>query len=343
VSDASNARPAAGRSLAIGLGLAVVGAVGTYVGLTAFTADDGWWKYAVVAVAIVFVYNGLQRACRAVFGPTFQFGLWLSIVWMGLIVSGAVFADLLPLAESRDVSKALLEPIDLRPNLFSRHPLGTDGQGLDILGGILYGGRVSLAIGVGAIVIGVAVGMLLGVSAGHYRGWLDRTISFVTDSMLAFPPLVFLLAVVAAFNPTIVTVTLALAVLAIPTYIRLARANTLVHAQREFVLAARALGERDRSIVWRELVPNVALPVASFSVLLVAAFIVAEASLSFLGLSVTRPNPTWGNMIAAAQDDFRTIPHGVFTPGAVLFMTVLALNRIGDAARLRWDPREAKV
>ena len=326
-----------------GLALLAVGGFGLFWSLDVMTASDGIPKYALAAVALVCLYVGLDLATSAAFGARFDLGLWLSVAWMVAIIGGAALAGVLPLAESKDVSKALLEPINQRPDLFSSHPLGTDGQGLDILGGILYGARVSLTIGVGAVVIGVAVGMLAGVTAGHRRGKVDGVVSFLTDSMLAFPPLVFLLAVVAAFSPTILTVMLALAVLAIPTFIRLSRANTLVFAQREFVLAARALGERDRSIVWRELVPNVALPVASFGFLLVAAFIVAEASLSFLGLSVARPNPTWGNMIAAGQEDFQTEPHVVFVPGAVLFLTVFTLNRIGEDARRRWDPREAKV
>lgn len=323
--------------------LLLAGALGLLWSLSVMTAADGLPKYALAAVSVACLYVGLDLVTTAAFGHRFDLELWLSVIWMVVIIGGAALAGVLPLAESKDVSKALHEPIDQRPDLLSSHPLGTDGQGLDILGGILYGARVSLTIGVGAVLIGVAVGMLAGVTAGHRRGKVDGVVSFLTDSMLAFPPLVFLLAVVAAFSPTILTVMLALAVLAIPTFIRLSRANTLVYAQREFVLAARALGERDRSIVWRELVPNVALPVASFGFLLVAAFIVAEASLSFLGLSVQRPNPTWGNMIAAGQSDFQTVPHVVFVPGAVLFLTVYALNRIGEDARRRWDPREAKV
>ena len=114
-------------------------------------------------------------------------------------------------------------------------------------------------------------------------------------------------------------------------------------SQREFVLAARALGDRNRNIMFRELLPNVLLPIVSYGFLVVAVLIVAEASLSFLGLSVQRPNPTWGNMIAAGQDDFDQHPHVVFIPGAVLFLTVFAFNRLGDRARDLWDPRQAKL
>ena len=323
--------------------LTIVGLAALMVSLLALTADDGIARYLVAAAAVVVLHVGVDVLAVRWFGPRFELGLWLSIAWLTLVVTGAAIADLLPLKESSDLSKALLEPIEARPDVFSGHPLGTDAQGLDILGGILYGGRVSLTIGVGAILIGVTVGLLVGVTAGYYRGRIDTAVSFLTDSVLAFPPLILLLAIAATFTPSVTSVTLGLSMLAIPSYIRLTRADTLTFAQREFVLSARALGERDRDVILRELVPNVLLPVASFSFLLIAAFIVAEASLSFLGLSVSRPNPTWGNMIAAGQDQFDETPHLVFVPGAVLFLTVSSLNRLGEYARMRWDPREAKL
>jgi peptide/nickel transport system permease protein len=117
----------------------------------------------------------------------------------------------------------------------------------------------------------------------------------------------------------------------------------MLFAQREFVLAARALGGRNRRIIFRELLPNVALPLVSYGFIVVAALIVAEASLSFLGLSIQRPTPTWGNMIAAGQADFDKHPHLVFIPGTVLFITVFALNKVGDKARRLWDPRKSSL
>jgi peptide/nickel transport system permease protein len=144
-------------------------------------------------------------------------------------------------------------------------------------------------------------------------------------------------------QPSVRTVTAALAILTIPTYVRLARANTLVVAQKEFVTAAASLGARGRRVVVREILPNVAVPILSYSFVIVAALIVAEASLSFLGLSVARPEPTWGNMIAAGQPDFERVPHLVFVPGVVLFTTVVALNRVGEAVRATLDPRVARI
>ena len=321
--------------------LAICAAV-TGVALIAMGADVLETTTAVIRVALVAAGVAAIMFCfanvaRATFGPGFELGLWLSLFWLLVLGLAATFADLLPLSESRNVAETLSTPTLLRPDLFSAHPLGTDKQGLDILGGVVYGARVSLVVSMGAVAIGVIIGGLVGVTAGYYRGKTEAMVNVMTDSLLAFPPLILLLAMVAVLQPTVRNVTIALGVLGIPTYIRLSRANTLVLAQREFVLSARAMGASDRRIIARELIPNVARPVLAYGFIVIGVLIVAEASLSFLGLSIQRPNPTWGNMIAAAQEDFRRHPHAVFGPGLVLCVTVCALNRVGDAARNLWD------
>lgn len=321
----------------------VAGAAAMTVGSYLLTAATGPIRIVFVLGGLALALRGLSRTGKALRGQQFDLSLWLSVVWLAFVVALAGAADLLPLGESRSASAALVQPSLARPDLFSAHPLGTDRQGLDLLGGVAYGARVSLTVGVGAVVIGMLVGGMIGVTAGFYRGRVERLVAVVTDSMLAFPPLILLLALVAVLEPSVRNVTVALAVLGIPTYIRLARANTLVFVQREFVLAARALGARDRRIIIRELIPNVALPVFSFGFIMVAVLVVAEASLSFLGLSVQRPDPTWGNMIAAGQADLDRNPHLIFVPGIVLFATVYALNRVGDEARSMWDPRRSSL
>jgi peptide/nickel transport system permease protein len=155
--------------------------------------------------------------------------------------------------------------------------------------------------------------------------------------------LVLLLAVAAVLPRNTRNITLALALLTIPSYVRLARANTLVLAQRDFVLAAKAVGAGNRRIIVRELLPGVLAPLLSFAFIVIAVVIVAEASLSFLGLSIPRPKPTLGNMIASGQSRFETIPHLVFVPAVFLFAVVLALNRLGEEARRRLDPRDSKM
>ncbi len=319
-----------------------LGAVVLWIALGAIT-DPTALRLAVAVVGLVAMYFGIDAIAKRLVSPTFETDFWLSAGWLVLVVLLAVFADLLPLAEARDPSLTLTQPSRERPDLFSSHPLGTDSQALDILGGVIYGARVSLQVSLIAVTVGTVIGGLIGVTSGYFRGKLDGGVGILTDTLLAFPPLIFLLAVVTAFEPGVITISLALALLGIPTYTRLARANTLAFAQREFVLAARALGAKPGRIILRELVPNVVRPLLSYSFIIVAVLIVAEASLSFLGVGIQRPTPTWGNMIAAGQGQLETTPHVVFVPGAVMFITVFCLNRVGDKARAAWDPKQSAL
>jgi len=296
-------------------------------------------RLAIAAAGAIGAVRGARILASDIAGHPVDVGFWLAAGWLLLLLLSAVFADLLPLGEASDVSKTLLEPTLVRPDLLSSHPLGTDRQGLDILAGVIYGARVSLLVGLGAVAIGAFVGGAIGLLAGFYRRGLDRGVAILSDSMMAFPPLVFLMAMVAVLQPSARNVTIALGIISIPSYIRLVRANTMTLAKREFVLASRALAADDRRILLREILPNVVLPVVSYSFVIVAVLIVSEATLSFLGLSIQRPNPTWGNLIAAGQSDFDQYPHLVFGPGAVLFITVFALNRVGDRMRLWWEPK----
>ena len=270
-------------------------------------------------------------------------GTVLALAWLGVVILGAIVVDWLPLAEARDPSLALLNPSNQAPELFSEFPLGTDSQGLDILGGLLYGARVSLVVGVGGVIIGALIGGALGLVAGYKGGWADRSVSVLTDTLLAFPSLVLLIALVTVLNPTLPNVTLALGVMVTPSYARLVRANAMSFAQREFVTAARSLGAGEIRIMLREVTPNILQAVFSYSFMMIAVLIVAEASLSYLGLSIPRPEPTWGNMIAAGQSDFQTYPFLVGVPGVVLFLTVLSLNQVGEAAGRKWNPTAAKI
>jgi peptide/nickel transport system permease protein len=333
------------RATAIPLGLAsfAAGIAAIVVATMGLNKSDATVRVLLSLAGLVVNYLGLRLLVGAIFGPRFDLSLWLCILWLGTVGGSAAIADLLPLRETKNPSKTLLEPILQRPDIFSGHPLGTDRNGLDVLGGVIYGARISLIVGIGAVIIGMILGSALGIAAGYYRGRFETVASVITDSMLAFPPLILLMAMVAVLAPSVRSVTISLAILGIPTYVRLSRANTLMFSQREFVLAARALGDTNRSIMTRELLPNVVLPILSFGFIQVAVLMAAEASLSFLGLSVQRPNPTWGNMIAAERDRFQEFPHMVFVPGAILFLTVLAFNRVGDRARELWDPRESKI
>jgi peptide/nickel transport system permease protein len=313
------------------------------VGTLGLEHGNGAVRVAAVVVGLACVYRGVDGLAKRVLGRAFDTGAWACSVWLGLLVGGAVLADWLPLAEARDVSKTLTTPILLRPDLFSAHPLGTDNQGLDLLGEVLYGARVSLVVGVGGALLAMTIGGLLGITAGYFRGKVDRATSLFSDAFLALPPLILLLALVAFLGANVRNLTFALALVSVPAYIRFVRGNTLALSEREFVTAARALGAPRRRILFRELVPNLVLPLLSYTFIVVATLIVAEAGLSFLGLGVQRPDPTWGNMIAAGQASLETDPHLVFVPGVVLFITVLSISRVGEKVRRRWDSRVQQI
>jgi peptide/nickel transport system permease protein len=319
---------------AITLGLA--GSLAVLVaGLESWFGLGGTPRLIVCGLALVGTAVLGLRFLHRIFGAEAHVELWLSAGWLGLLTLAAIFADLLPLAEAREPKNTLTDPILLRPDLFSHHPFGTDRLALDILGGVIYGARVSLVVGVGAVAIGMAIGLPLGMLAGYYRRHVETAIDFVTNVMLAFPPIVLLLAMVSVVKPSMYTVAGILGVITIPIYIRIAKLNTTQYAKRDFILAAQVSGAKNRRILARELLPCVLPPVLAYGVVVVAVAIVAEASLSFLGLSIQRPEPTWGNMIAAGQDTYTKNPHLVFVPGTVLVVTVLALNHVNQVLRRR--------
>nr|WP_249420089.1 ABC transporter permease [Rhabdothermincola salaria] len=182
----------------------------------------------------------------------------------------------------------------------------------------------------------MTLGGTFGLISGYLRGASDAVIGVVTNVLLAFPPLVLLLALAAVLPRTSRNQALALALLVIPINVRLARATTLSFAQREFVLAARAIGAKRRRIMIGELLPNVFVPLFSYAFIVIAVLIVAEASLSFLGLGIPPPSPTWGNMIAEGRNGvFEREPHLVLVPAGALFLTVLSFNLVGERMRAR--------
>lgn len=303
-----------------------------------------WLSVVLVLLGVVGVYQGAATLSRVAFGDSFDFPLWLAIGWLVLIIGAALLAPLLPLGEHEDTAATLFEPSYAPLDLSSAHPLGTNNFGLDLLARVIYGARVSLTVSIVAVTIGVLVGGTVGLLAGYFRGKVDAVVGIFTNSLLAVPPLVLLLALASVLDPSLRNIAFALAVLAIPTMVRLARANTLVFVQREFVLAARAMGARRWRIMFRELMPNVAVPLLSYAMVVVAVLIVAEASLSFLGLGIPQPSPSWGNSIAEGQGSvMEQHPHIVLVPGMALFLTVFSFNLVGEKARKRWDPRKTQV
>lgn len=343
-------RTRGGQRVLVGVLTVVVGIVVTWLSLVTFGDAEGIVKVPLCLVGVGAMLGGVHLVCTGIWGTQFETGFWLSVVWVIGLALAATFADLLPLAEHSDTAKTIAEPGKLRPDLFSEHPLGTNNFSLDLLAQSIYGARVSLLTAVFAVVISIIIGGAIGMLAGYFRGWADTGIGVLSDSLLAFPPLILLVALAAVFgipdsvSDAIFKTGIALAIVSVPTMIRLSRANTLVFAQREFVLASRSMGASNMRIVFRELLPNVILPIISYAFIIVAVLIIAEGSLSFLGLGLRQPEPTWGNMIAQADlTTLRDHPHIALVPGMFMFITVYAFNRIGERARSAWDPRESKV
>jgi peptide/nickel transport system permease protein len=263
-------------------------------------------------------------------GPRF----WIPLVWAAMVVVLAATANLLPLQSPIETD---FTAISNWPD--SSHWFGTDQLGRDIFSRAVFGARISLTVGLLAPAFGLGVGMSLGLAAGYFRGRTESIIAAAMDAIMAFPGILIVLAVTAYVGANSAILILLLGFLTIPAFMRVARANTLVFAQREFVLAALAMGATHRRVLMLEILPNVAIPMLIYALLVVSRIIVVEGVLSFLGLSVPPPQPTWGNMIADGQADLATLPYIAFIPSALMVLTVLSVNLIGERLRARTDVR----
>lgn len=283
--------------------------------------------------------------------PGLGVGGWIAAGWLIFIGALALLAPVLPLDSPRAAGAGRGLPF-----FTDGHILGTDRSQRDVLSRLIFGARASLSIGLGAIAIGLIVGGTLGLIAGFRRGKLDTALSSVFDILLAFPQLVLALSLVAFLRPpaaggeesggsltSVQILIIALGIVAIPLLARITRSTTLSWAQREFVLAARAQGAKGGRIMIREILPNVLPAMFSIALLSIAIAIIAEGGLSLLGVGVESPTPSWGNMITE-NSAVRTSPlNALFTPIAALFLTVMALNYLGDAIRAKYDIRESAL
>jgi len=259
----------------------------------------------------------------------------LGLVLVALVVSGAVLAPwIAPFDPLRgDLRNAyLLEP-------GGRFLLGTDTQGRDVLSRVLYGARLSLAVGLVSQSVAVVLGVLLGLLAGYYGRWVDAVVMRLADVTLAFPTLLLLVAVAAAVRPSLIMIFLVIGAVGWAGMARLVRGQVLTLRAAEFVVAARALGARDRRVLLRHLLPNVRTQVIIAATLGVAGAIMAEAALSFVGLGAQPPTPSWGAMVADGRDFIRVAPWVSFAPGIAIGLAVLGFNLVGDALRETFDPK----
>jgi peptide/nickel transport system permease protein len=285
------------------------------------------------------VWRSFRRHKPAMVGATILLVLALA----------AIFA---PLVSPYDPKKTDLDSMLEPPSLI--HPMGTDELGRDLLTRILYGGRVSLSIGILAMGLAVTVGAIIGGVGGFYGGWVDNILMRFTDMMLSFPQLFVLIILSLALRDipipalrgtafaSVLTIVLVIAVLAWMQVARLVRASFLSLKEKEFTEASRCVGASNGRIMARHLLPNALSPIIVAATFRVATSIITESGLSYLGFGVQPPTPTWGNMLKNAQDQMTRAPWTAIFPGLMIFVTVIAINFIGDGLRDALDPYKSE-
>jgi peptide/nickel transport system permease protein len=254
-------------------------------------------------------------------------------ICLALIVASAVFA---PLLSSHD-PQLLAPALRLKPSS-EQFLLGTDAFGRDVMARILYGGRISLLIGLGSAILSIGVGLLIGLVSGFFK-WVDAVLMRVMDGLMAIPSILLAIAVVSLSGASLVTVMIAITIPEIPRVARLVRSVVLSAREEPYVEAAISVGSSLPKIMWRHLMPNTIAPLIVQGTYVCASAILTEAILSFLGAGISPETPTWGNMMAEGRAYFQIKPSLIFWPGLLLSLAILSVNLIGDAARDALDPR----
>jgi peptide/nickel transport system permease protein len=265
------------------------------------------------------------------------FRLPAAVVALAVVLAIAVLAVFAPLIAPLDPLATSFVLVRKAPS--AMHWFGTDEVGRDMLSRVIWGGRASLAAGVISVSIAIGLGLPLGMVAGYAGGWIDAIVSRITDAMLAIPFLILAIALAAFLGPSLGNAMIAIGITATPIFVRLARGQVMNVRAEDYVEAARALGNPPARILVRHILPNILPPVIVQATLAIAAAIIAEASLSFLGLGQQPPSPSWGSMLNTAQRFLTQAPWMAVFPGVAIFMTVLAFNLLGDGLRDALDPK----
>ena len=260
----------------------------------------------------------------------------IGLVIMVLFVLTALFADVLARFDplTVDSAHALARPSSL-------HWMGTDPFGRDVWSRIIHGARISLAVGIGSTALGGSIGVIVGLTSGYLSGWVDLVFQRVTDILQALPLLVLALVMTTALGPSLPNVIIAIAIPLIPTVSRVIRANTLALRELPFVEAAKSIGMSEMRIALRHVLPNTLAPLIVLATAQLGSTILTEASLSFLGLGIPEPYPSWGRMLSESAAEYvRTAPWLVIFPGVAISLAVFGTNLFGDALRDILDPRQ---
>jgi peptide/nickel transport system permease protein len=263
------------------------------------------------------------------------------LTYIGITIASVVFIAALfaPLIATYDVSALDLDSRFAGPS--TEHWFGTDALGRDVFSRVVYGARISLQVGISVVLVSAIVGIVIGAIAGFYGGWIDRILSgYLFNVFLAFPGLLLAIALVAFLGAGLGKLILALCIIGWVGYARVMRGQVLKVREYDFVQAARALGASNMRILFTHILPNAIQPLIVQSSLGMAGAVLAEASLSFLGLGIPPPAPSWGTMIDEARSYFASYPHVLFFPGVAIALTVLAFNFIGDGLREYLDPKQ---
>ncbi len=261
----------------------------------------------------------------------------LAMAGLAVILSLAALSIFAPLIAPYDPVKIDVYNILSPPD--SRHLLGTDELGRDVLSRMLWGSRASLKVGFIAVAISISIGVFVGALAGYYGGKIDSILMRFVDMMLAFPTFFLILAVIAIVEPSISTIMVVIGITGWMDVARLVRAEFLTLKERDFVAAARTIGMSDRRIIWRHIMPNSLSPVFIAATFGIAGAILVESGLSFLGLGVQPPEPSWGNILTSGKDNITVAWWLSVFPGIAILITVLSYNLVGEGLRDALDPR----